>query len=61
MDADDAINDVSPVRVHLVAQDQDGQPLMGAIAEASGLGTQPEPTPVDPATRRAVMKVDREA
>lgn len=61
VDADDAINDVQQVRVRLVAQDQGGSPLSGAIAQAGGLaGAAPPPTLVDQGTGRGLMMVDRE-
>jgi hypothetical protein len=48
------------VRVRLVAQDQAGQPLTGAIAEAGGLDGAPEAAQVDPSNGRGLMLVERE-
>jgi hypothetical protein len=60
VDADDAINDVPQVRVRLVAQDQNGQPLTGAIAQVGGLaGAPPEPALVDQGTGRGLLLVER--
>ncbi len=61
VDADDLNSDRPEVRVHVVAQGEDGKPLANAQVEALELnGTPPKPTLIDPATGRGLMVVKRE-